>query len=330
MAKRANPKVIGAFVVGGVVLLVVMLFAFGSVKLFATRIPIMMYFEGDLSGLDTGAAVNFRGVRIGSVTKVIIRYDPQTLAARIPVYAEIEPDRMTLIGGPPQSFFHPGQNIPLLVQRGLRAQLASESLVTGKLVVQLNVLPETPERLVGADPGYYEIPTIPSNLEELRQSVAGIVNMLANARIPDLITDLRRLVSNLDDKIMALDTSETVNDARALINSVRGHVDDLANGLTKTLDTADVALKSGDRAFQDLGDTLKSARPLVATLQITLRHANDLLTTSKGTIEPGSPLNRELIGALKDVGAAARSLRALTDELEKNPNSILFGKPGGK
>ncbi len=332
MATRANPKLIGAFVLGGVALFVIMILAFGSASFFSIRVPIVMYFEGDMSGLDIGAAVNFRGVRVGSVTKVVLQYDVKNLTAEIPVYAEIEANRLTLINAPPASIFHPGQNMPALVQRGLRAQLASESLVTGKLLVQLDFRPDTPVRLVGPEQehGYYQIPTMPSAMAELQKSITGVVSMVASAKLPELIADLRRLIDDLDHDIKGVDMAALSSDARGLIRSAQQDINELTTSLVQTSGTADTALKSGDRMFQDASRTVAAIRPLIATLDDTAKRADALVAAVQNTIEPGSPLQRELITALREISNAARSARALTDNLERDPDSILFGKTGAK
>ena len=317
---------IGAFVIGGVALFVVMIVAFGSVTFFSTRIPIEMYFEGDLSGLDVGAAVNFRGVRVGSVTGVVLELNAKDLTAEIPVYAELDPSRWKTIGGPQVSALRPGEKIPQLVQIGLRARVVSESLVTGKLVVQLDIVPEAPPRLVGADPGYYEIPTIPSTLAELQKSVTGVVNMLAGAKLPELIADVNQLVNDLDEQVKGAQLAAVMSDARTLLQTAQQTVEELKARLPNTLTAADTALQSGDRMFQNIDRTIVAVRPLVATLDNTLQRADQLLDSANATIEPGSLLQRELIAALKEIGGMARSARALADDLEKNPSSILFGK----
>ncbi len=330
MATRANPKLIGAFVLGGVALFVIIILAFGSASFFSIRLPIVMYFEGDMSGLDVGAAVNFRGVRIGSVTKIILQYDVKNLTAEIPVYAEIEANRLTFVNAPPGAVFQRGKNIPVLVQRGFRAQLASESLVTGKLVVQLDFLPDTPVRTVGAEQqhGYYQIPTIPSAMAELKQGINGVVNMITSAKLPELIADLRRLIDDLDHDVKGVDLDAVSSDARDLIRSARQDINELTTSLVQTSGTADTALKSGDRMFQDASRSIAAMRPLIATLDDTAKRADALVAAAQSTIEPGSPLQRELITALREISNTARSARALADNLERDPNSILFGKTG--
>lgn len=331
MATRANPKLIGAFVIGGVALFIIMLLAFGSASYFSFKVPIVMYFEGqDLSGLDVGAAVHFRGVRIGSVTNIVMQFHADDLTATIPVYAEIDTDHFTVIGGPKDTPVVAGQRMPLLVRRGLRARLGSESLVTGKLVVGLDFVPETPAHLVGDEKQgrYFQIPTVPSQMAELQKSVSGVVSMLGSAKLPELIADLRQLINDLDHDIKGVDVGAVSSDARALIHSAQQDIDALTASLIQTSGTADTALKSGDRMFQDASRTIAAVRPLIATLEETARRADALIAAVQSTIEPGSPLQRELITALREMANAARSARALADNLERDPNSILFGKTG--
>jgi ABC-type transporter Mla subunit MlaD len=106
------------------------------------------------------------------------------------------------------------------------------------------------------------------------------------------------------------------------------NIDELTKSFLQTSSSADTALKSGDRMFQDADRTIVAVRPLLTNLENTAKRADELIASVKDTIEPGSPLQRELISALREIAATARSARALADNLEKNPDSILFGKTG--
>jgi paraquat-inducible protein B len=123
-----------------------------------------VYFQDSVGGLAVGAPVTFRGVAIGSVSRVALLVDPVTLTARIPVYLQLEPDRVTLVENSPH---HP--MLRQLVEAGLRAKLVSQSLVTGQMQVDLDMSPETPARFVGPKDGDVpEIPAVQSDLQELR------------------------------------------------------------------------------------------------------------------------------------------------------------------
>jgi paraquat-inducible protein B len=322
--RKASPKAIGAFVVVGLALLVAGLVTFGSVKFFAQRLPIVMYFEGNLSGLDEGAPLVFRGVRIGTITDVKMIFNTQTRAVRIPVYAEIEPERFVIEGRPSGV-----ANMPQLIKDGLRAQLATQSILTGKLLVQVDLLPDTPVRLVGPPGEVPEVPTVPSAMAELQENVQDVLKKIQSMPLAELVQDLRTLVNDTDGKVRQVDpqkvthltdqANQTLIDLQTLIANVGLHLDDL-------VPSAQSALKNADRTILEINRAVSEARPLLASLQRAADSADRLLNTANGVIEPGSPAYRELILTLREFSTTARSIRGLADDLERSPNSILFGK----
>ena len=163
MNQRANPKLIGAFVVGAVALVVVGVLLLGGAKWLTQKRTFVAYFEGSVKGLNVGAPVEFQGVQVGSVTDIQLQFLTAEKEFRIPVFIQIEPGRMTEVGR--QIEVH-GQLLKPLIERGLRAQLEMQSLVTGQLIVQLGMHPDTPIRLVG-DGKVPEIPTAPTTMQEV-------------------------------------------------------------------------------------------------------------------------------------------------------------------
>ena len=79
MSKKSNPTVIGAFVVGAVVLLAVGVSLFGGAQLFAPKSIVVTYFEGSVKGLRIGSNVLFRGVRVGFVSDIQLMGDAESL-----------------------------------------------------------------------------------------------------------------------------------------------------------------------------------------------------------------------------------------------------------
>ena len=130
MSKKANPTVIGIFVVLAIALAAVAIIILGSGKLFAETEPYVLYFEGDLSGLDVGAPVAYQGVQVGSVTAIKLQYNTDSGEIFIPVYIELETDLIEYVGS-----HAAGKGLEYHIEKGMRAQLHSQSLVTGKLKV---------------------------------------------------------------------------------------------------------------------------------------------------------------------------------------------------
>src|SRR5438132_13948244 len=100
MGRKANPAVIGAFVIGGVALAVVAVTVWGSGKLFRRQYPSVCYFPGSVNGLAVGAPVKFRGVQIGEVTDIRLLYAQTRGAPRIPVFLTIDNERMRGLASP--------------------------------------------------------------------------------------------------------------------------------------------------------------------------------------------------------------------------------------
>ena len=140
MSRRANPKIVGGFVLAAIALLVGGALVFGSFSFFEVTRTAVVFFAGSVDGLTQGSAVLFRGVPIGRVVDVGIRYDPQTNTLAIPVIIEIRPGVIAKYSPPGQT------NVELLnslIDHGLRARLESASLVTGQQVVAFNFFPGT-------------------------------------------------------------------------------------------------------------------------------------------------------------------------------------------
>ena len=121
MSKPANKTLIGAFVVGAVVLAVAAIVLFGSGKFFKKTEPWLTFFQGSVKGLNVGSPVVFRGVQIGQVTDIIVGFDATQLEVLIPVFLEIDPEKFKDIGDSSQK--SDPEMHSALIERGLRAQL---------------------------------------------------------------------------------------------------------------------------------------------------------------------------------------------------------------
>lgn len=196
MSKKANKTLIGAFVVGAVILLIMSLIVFSSGKLFRRKNIYVLFFEGSIKGLAVGAPVTFKGVKIGEVKDIRLVYDPTSRFAFIPVIIETRPD---LIKGTPAK--HSRDNFKFLVENGLRAQLDMQSLLTGQLVVALDFFPDKPARILGLMKEYPEIPTVPSLLGALQKDLSDI-------RLKEIAFDLQESMHSLN--IVLKESRETV------------------------------------------------------------------------------------------------------------------------
>src|SRR5262249_60339168 len=84
---RPSPTAIGAFIVGAVALLLVALLVWGGTGLFRTKLKYVLFFDTAVTGLNKGAPVLGRGVKMGEVTDIEIRWGTPLVA----VYLTLEP-----------------------------------------------------------------------------------------------------------------------------------------------------------------------------------------------------------------------------------------------
>ena len=316
-----SPTAVGGFVLGGLAVVVAAILFFGGGEVFAPKTKAVAFFEGSVGGLARGAAVTYRGVRVGSVSSVSVLVDPTELKARIPVYLRLEPDRVTLVSGSTRQ-----PMLPRLIEAGLRAKLVSESLVTGQMLVELDLAPETPGHVVGGgDPDVPEIPTIQSDLQELREQ-------LTHAPIAETVAQAQRTLAAIEKVAVHLD----------------GEIDSLAASAQRALDsvdrTMDVASTSIKHLDQSASSTLTEAQALAAdgrqqlasrgaelsralvSADKTLQAIDGLVLAASSLIAPRSQPRSDLEAMLRDLAATASQLRDFSHTIERDPSVVLRGK----
>jgi paraquat-inducible protein B len=267
----------------------------------------VMYFDDSVRGLAVGAPVELKGIRVGTVTDVWFTLDPVTHKIRIPVYIEIDPDRIV----PPDQIAAYLQTYkaeiaagrrPIfekLVAQGLRGRLKSGSLLTGQLYVDLDFYPDdSPKTMDYSDKTFPRIPTLPSVVEEFQKDAK------------EIMAKLKRLPL---EKI-----------GEELLGTAQG-----TNRLVNSQDLKDT-LRSMNHALQGLHQLSQTADREIAKLTASLDKSLSSATKILEQIEPGSPMVVDTARALEELAASARSIRALSDYLERHPEALLHGKGGAK
>ena len=325
MSAKANPKLVGLFVVGAFALAVAGVALFGGGRLFSSRVTYVLFFDGSIGGLQVGAPVNFRGVRLGQVTDIVIRYLPQSGTPRfvIPVYVQVEPGRIQRDAETTRPA------IDELIDLGLRAQLGMQSFVTGQLSVELDFVPGRSAQLTGLDPRYVEIPTVPSDAEKLKASATRLADILQDIPLEDIARDIKtavtaasngitvmgQTISKVSDLAVPLveDVSATVTDVRALVQDAR---DRIAMQQGEVLWSANESMAKLDALLVDLDTRLAplsaSAEATLDALRSAAGDASTLMGTANTRIDPLSDdLQRTLAAATDTFDQAQTLLRTL-------------------
>jgi paraquat-inducible protein B len=330
MSRRANPTAIGAFVVGALVLAVIGIITLGGLEIFKRELPFVMFFDGSIGGLDVGAPVEIRGVRIGAVTKIRLFAD----STKIGVYISIDPSLLPKGGAMRRGGV---EAVEGMIQRGLRAQLKTQSLLTGQLLVYLDFFPATPITLVRLDPDVREIPTVPTTLEQFQARIESLLNKLGTVKIDELMRDVSLTLKGAKDLMSSPELKAAVISAGTTLKSANTAIQD-AQVVLKRLDAKlDTVGTNADAALVEVRGLLVEARKSLAKIdsQVEPLAASimDASTSTQGTlravdkaVDGDSRVGYEALRALRDVGDAARALKALADYLERHPEALLRGK----
>lgn len=347
--KRTSPTLIGAFVVGGLALLIITIIAAGGGRFFTRKEYAVMHFSGSIYGLQVGSPVVFRGVRLGSVTNIGLVYDKAADRFSIPVLAELEPHIIRGMGDRrSDDEAERGETLQALVKRGLRAQLSLQSLLTGQLYVDLDLRPEKPGQLRG---GSYrsaiEIPTTPTAIQALRGQLEGldlrkllddVSTIAASARsvlagpqlkqaldnVVQITEQVNQLSQRLNQRVdpLADAAAATLADTRRALDRVGGVLDKAGGAVDKVGGAAERIGSTADRA----GKLLAADAPIVRDVQ---RAASELAATAAAlrqhTAEE-SGLVHNADRTLQDLSRAARAVRELADMLERHPEALLRGR----
>ncbi len=331
MSKQASKTLIGAFVLGALVLLVAGIVVFGSGKFFRKTIKRVMFFEGSVAGLQIGAPVEFRGVRIGHVTNIVLEINEKNLTAFVPVYIEVYPQKIVAIGGPP---VYNQQYLLALINKGLRAQLQLQSFVTGQLLVNLDFYPNTPIRLVGLDKRYPEIPTIPSNLMQLTRALSELPLKEIADRLDGTLAGLNRLLNSRDLKTGMGSLNRLLINTDALVKNLNTEVRPLASDIRGTTAAARKAFVQAERTLKfDEGVPGQVASRIKETLSeadATLKETRKAVENIGGVAAQNGNLGYEIGRTLEQISELSRSIRVLSDYLERHPEALLRGKAPAK
>ncbi len=327
MSKKANPAIIGGFVIGAIILTVVALLAFAGGRLFADTDTLVTYFEGSLRGLRVGANVTFRGVKIGEVTDVSVTTDARTLDFSIPVIITINNDKFVVVGG--ADVENEGE-LQDLIDNGLRAQLNVQSMVTGLLEIELDFHPGSEavyrNKLLT---DYRELPTVPSTTQQLMARLRKLAEDFQQVDFQKLMTNIADTAEGIDQLVSSPELQQSIAGFGRLLNS--DDTQALASSIRKTLSNIDATMAS---ARELLDDTDEGLEPVVSELLAALEEVGNAATSAQQTL---NSIREDLTGqsntyfrianALQEVENAARSFRILTEFLERHPEALIRGKP---
>ncbi|WP_029919239.1 MlaD family protein [Nevskia soli] len=313
--KKANPALIGGFVVGALLLGAVAVLAIGGGQLFQRKQYAVIYFSGSVTGLAIGAPVNFRGVRVGQVTDIRLQFDASNLSARIPVYITINPRKIRMLGGKKLSVV----DVPFekFIEKGMRAQLAIQSLVTGQLDVELDFQPDTPAVFIGDDPDSNEIPAMRSDFDTFRDQLSQLPLRQITDELRETMQVVRQLAVTANSEL-----ASTAGSARQTTDALTKAVGQLQSDTARTLASVQKLSDHVDTAVTTLSPQLNQT---LLTAQSALKDADATLAHTSELTAPGAPMRADLEQALRNLAIASEALRNFSETIDRNPQSLITG-----
>ncbi len=332
MSRPVNATAIGAFVVGALALLITGVLVLTRGEFGKERPRYVLYFDGSVAGLDIGAPVQFRGVSIGKVVSIQIDMYPNH-RLDIPVTIELDPEKV-----------HPRKNVRLgtglirqLVAEGLRAKLVTQSLITGKLSVELSLYPDAPQFNPREHSDFPEIPTLPSDFAEVTATIRSLSRKLDALpldryaqRIDHILARVETLLDSSELDGMARDARRVVANFDKVIASLARHIDpaliELRRASRKTSEVMDAAAATVRHLDSKIDPISARTEEALASLDRTLLAGRRAMQSLRATVAVDSPLSNDLERALREIADAARALRMLGEYLTEHPESLLSGR----
>ena len=335
MSKQVSPTLIGSFFLAALGLVIIAIIMFGGGNYFEKHHKFVLYFhsENNLNGLNVGAPVKLEGVQIGEVKEVALLLDENTLEVVKPVVIELdysnviseEDDKLDGYDKPEGE--DQDQQIKAFIKRGLKAQLKSQSMLTGLLYIEFQFSPEDEVVLTGRKfRDLRELPTTTNATEDFKREAQNAINRVRNLPLEQIVEDLAVNMS----EIKLILTSQSLKENRQGINQSIKEMEKLLINLnenfTPLMFNLNGTMKDTRVVVQEFSRDIK---PVLSSLEKTLNKATEILSESQYAVrsfEEFSSPEAPLWQALEAIKEAAESTKNLTDTLERNPESIIYGK----
>ncbi|OIR04354.1 paraquat-inducible protein B [mine drainage metagenome] len=331
MKTKVSPAVVGFFVLGALALGLIALLSFGGVNFFSKPQRFVVFFNESVHGLDLGSPVKLRGVRVGRVVDMNIRYNSKTDQAEVAVVCELSRNMIVDQTGKEVDVTD-RRVIQQFVKNGLRAQLGVVGLATGLLFVELDFYnpaeyPATPPL---SDGRFEVVPSVPSAISEYQASLTEILSDLRRVDFAALSKELQALLIDTRKQVDKADLRELITEWTKAAKSVQT----LATSpqITSAIAHFDQASQQMNSVLEKVGSQVNpTSDKLAATLVETKRAAESLNATAaelRHFVEAQQHVGGDVSQTLQHISDAADAVQRLADFLERNPNAVLSGRKG--
>ena len=316
MTESRKPFFIGAFLLGGIALLAAALLLLSRDSLLSKPVEYVVYFTGALDGLDIGADVTYRGVKVGSVRQITLTYDRNLNDVVMPVTIRINAE-----SGPNKNKDRGFENsIERLIERGLGAQLQTPSFLTGKAIVALDFFPG--QKTYVREPHLIDlpvIPTVPSRIDQAADVLRDLVDGLKEMPLKDTLEAANKTLLAFERLASAPETQAGIQSLSRSLASFEKITQELQQRLPGMMDNV-------HHGSVELKDALGDVRHAAQSARDALQQMDAMVSDGRRSLGPQSELQYELLQSLQNLGQASKALQRTAESLEQQPQSIIFGK----
>jgi len=323
VSAKAHPRLVGAFVLGAVALVLAAVLLLSSGDWFEKRERFSVYFPGSLRGLNRGAAVTFRGIKVGEVAEVkaLLTGKPSPII-QIEVVIELVGNILEAPPGvarPLVGLTAPEQ-AKVLIDRGVRGRLMSQSLLTGQKYIDFDFLPDEPARMSGLNPRYPELPTMPTAMEKLGDKAEDFVNKLADLPLDQMLENLRKTLESARALLDSPDLHGTLASARRVTEKVPPALEEMRAAAADARTLMETIGGETRSTASEARETIRAAREALDRVDQTM---GTLETTLQGTDDA----RIKAAQTLEELSRTLKALRNLVDYVQTHPEAVILGKP---
>lgn len=289
----------------------------------------LTYFHGPVKGLTAGAPVQMNGVIVGRVREVRLRYLPDTASLEAPVLLEIDPRKLDFSVSPSTSREEVrilmNEAMQKLVQKGLRASLASSLVLPGASGVTLDLIAGrgTARLAIEHDPPIIPAATGGSGLDGALNSVTDLAARIRSLPIEEIAAHLKSASQRVDSLVSDPTLHQSLQrlnaslaDVEKVASVARENVGPIARSVRSAATSAEQAAKSVNQNVEPL---VKSLRSAADSAQSAAKRAEELIGSSPRQ-------NYDLGQLIRELTQAAEAVRSLASYLSENPDSLLKGR----
>ncbi len=320
MSEKPHTVAIGAFVMGALLIaLSIALFLLGSG--FGRNEKVVMVFDGSVKGLNVGAPLALRGVTVGKVTDVEVLLDTNNIDFLMVVEADLMRDNIHFRGKESDDLREE------LLRRGLRAQLNTQSLLTGLLYIEMDFHPGSELKLADIDSSYFQFPTVPTDLQRIARKLQDIDPSKLIDDLNNIAKDINSLVSSAEFQGLPASLTRTLDSMTRLSEQLQQQVASSGPKLDTVLDEAATTVASANTELPKLSALVQSN---LEVLDDAIVAFEQMMSSVDGVVSSDSETIYRLNKALQEVARAGKSMQSLAVTLENEPEALIKGKSGDK